>query len=482
MDQMAIAVDADTLMARVEQLIEQGRPAAARPLLAAARGLAPPSSGMSMLAARLALSDGRLDAAQTELDRALELAPDHAGLRKCRAEVRRQLGDLEGATRDAAEAVIFSPVDPAAKAMLGDLLFDLGRIDDAIACMHEALCAAPRDVICRERLSQALVAAGDMPGATRVLLDGVVLLPGSSAMRNAAALLSIRRRDFSGAATLTEQARLDGVADATTFGLSGHALSSLGRHDEATLAYQEARKLAPDDSNLRHLAATAGIASGAAGDPDDYLKILFDGYADRFESHLIELGYRIPGLLRRHVMEFAASKSIGPALDLGCGTGMVALALSDLAVGPFTGIDISPRMLDMARDKGLYASLFEARLPDALHNDESRWRLILAADLMCYFGALEDMFDAVRARLTPGGRFIFSVEELLPDHDGAIPGNGEWAPLRLGRYAHAASYVARTADAAGFNCVGLSREVLRHEAGGPVAGLIMVLERPRADA
>jgi predicted Zn-dependent protease len=129
MEQMEAAIDADALMARVEQLIEQGRPGAARPLLAAARGIAPPSAGMSMLAARLALSDGRLDAAQYELDRALEIAPDHAGLRRCRAEVRRQLGDLEGATRDAAEAVVFSAADPAAKALLGDLLFDLGRRD-----------------------------------------------------------------------------------------------------------------------------------------------------------------------------------------------------------------------------------------------------------------------------------------------------------------------------------------------------------------
>jgi predicted TPR repeat methyltransferase len=41
-------------------------------------------------------------------------------------------------------------------------------------------------------------------------------------------------------------------------------------------------------------------------------------------------------------------------LDLGCGTGFVALALSDLPVGPFTGIDLSPRMWSAARAKALY--------------------------------------------------------------------------------------------------------------------------------
>jgi len=197
---------------------------------------------------------------------------------------------------------------------------------------------------------------------------------------------------------------------------------------------------------------------------------------------LIELGYRIPGLIRRHVIDFAAVANTGPVLDLGCGTGLVALALSDLALGPFTGIDLSPRMLDQARGKALYATLREARLPAALREDTARWRLILAADLLCYFGALHDMLDAVRDRLRPGGRFVFSVEELVPDHDGNIPGDGDWALGRLGRYAHHPAYVAHTADALGFRCLALERETLRYEAGGPVAGLIMVLERPRDDA
>jgi predicted TPR repeat methyltransferase len=472
-------IDAGALMTRVEQLIEQGRPGAARPLLAAARGLVPPSSGLSVLAARLALSDGRLDSAEAELDRAVDADPDHAGLRKCRAEMRRQLGDLDGATRDAAEAVFLDRYDIAAKALLGTLLLDLGRDANAAACLAEAVAAAPRDVLYRDALARALVATGDLDGAMRTLLEGIAIVPGATVTRNAAILLCIRRRDHGRAEDLAEQARVHGVADATTFGLKGHALAALGRHHDATQAYQEALKLAPGDALIRHLATTSVIATGA---PGDYLRTLFDGYAGGFEAHLIGLGYRIPGLIRRHVIEFAAAGDIGPVLDLGCGTGMVALALSDLDLGPITGIDLSPRMLDAARAKQRYATLREARLPDALYQDTSQWRLILAADLLCYFGALEAMFDAVRERLRPGGRFICSVEELVPDHHGAVQGNGDWAMGRLGRYAHNPVYVARIADTRGFRCVSLNRETLRHEAGGPVAGLLLVLERPKDDA
>ncbi len=472
-------VDADTLMARVEQLIDQGRLGVARPLLAAARGLASPSAGLSVLAARLALSDGALDGAEAELNQALAIEPDHAGLRKCRAELRWRLGDLEGATRDAAEAVILDRHDPAAKALLGELLLQLGRTADAVACLAEVVAAVPRDIVYREVLSQARTAGGDLDGALRTLLEGIALVPGATATRNAAILLCIRRRDFAQAEHLAEQTRIAGVADANTFGLKGHALSSLGQHESAARAYHDALKLAPGDAYVRHLAATAEIAARA---PDDYLRALFDSGADRFESHLIELGYRIPGLIRRQVMDFATMADPGPVLDLGCGTGLMALALSDLPWGPFTGIDLSPRMLDRAREKGLYATLNEAELPAALQSETALWPMILAADLMCYFGAMDDMFDVVRARLTPGGRFIFSVEELLPHHDGTIPGNGAWAKGRSGRFVHAADYIARTADARGFRRLAVDRQTLRHEAGGPVAGLIVVLERPRDDA
>jgi predicted TPR repeat methyltransferase len=479
MENIEHTVDRDALIARVEQLIRHGGSRGTRPLLASSQIIVPASLS---LAERFALSDGAFDTTEVELDQALRAAPGDPGLRKCRAELRRQHGDLEGAVRDAAEAVMLDRTTPSYKALLGDLLSAIGRSDDAVACLSEALVAMPRDIYCRQKLSDALVGIGNLDGAVQVLLDGIAVVPAATATRNAAIVLCIRRRDFVLADKLSEQARIDGVADASTFGLRGHALSSLGRHDEATVAYNDALRLAPDDSDVRQLAASAGGASKNGKASREHVGALFDHYADRFDAHLVDLGYRVPAVIRRHVIDYATVANIGPVLDLGCGTGLVAVALSDLALGPFTGIDLSARMLDEARVKGLYETLLQARLPDALWDETARWKLILAADVLCYFGALEKMLDIVRGRLRPGGRFIFSVEELLPNHDGTVPGNGDWALGRQGRYAHAAAYVARLADSRDLHCIALEREILRFEAGGPVQGLIMVLERPRDDA
>jgi predicted TPR repeat methyltransferase len=103
--------------------------------------------------------------------------------------------------------------------------------------------------------------------------------------------------------------------------------------------------------------------------------------------------------------------------------------------------------------------------------------VIVAADTACYFGSLDTLLAAVHQRLQPGGWFVFSVEEILADHDGVMPGNGDWAPGRQGRYAHAPHYVHEAACSAGFRVLRIDRPVIRQEAGIDVPGLLLTIER-----
>lgn len=484
MDTLQTTASAEILTARLASLIDAGRLGAARPLLSAVRRLAAPSPKLAELAARLAMHEGRFDLAQTELDEAVAQAPEHVGLRKCRADLRMQMDDKEGAAADAAEAVILDSSDPAAKAVLGILMLELKRPEDAAACLGEAVAADPTNPLYREGLAAAQEALGDAGLAMATLTAGIAAAPGWVALRNAAILLSVRRRDFITAVRLADEAGTAGVADACLFGLKGHALSSLGRHKEAANAYVEALKLGPNDPYVRHLVAASGALPGAERAPVEYLRAVFNGYADRFDLHLMSLGYRVPGLIRAALAghpAIVAGKRLGPALDLGCGTGLVAVAVSDLPIGPIVGVDVAPRMLAQAAATRLYAELREADLMQLLADDVTRRPLILASDVLCYFGALEDVLAAVHARLEPGGWLIFSVEELLPDHDGTLYGNGDWALQRQGRYAHAMNYVAKVVRNLDFTVRTLERETLRFEADAPVAGIFAILERPNHD-
>lgn len=463
--------DPDVLTRRVREMVGAGRLLAARPLLAALRSMGVAAVETAEIEGRLLLREGRLAEALAVLDAALAdvaLADTPgAALHLCRAEARMQADDTAGAAADAAEAVILDRTDPQAKAVLGVALIELGRPDEALPCLRAAIAVLPERVAYHQALAAAQERCGDPEAAAATLAGAMTRAPGQPALRIAAIMLAMRRRDFTTAAALAETARRDGVADACVFGLRGHALSSLGRHVEAADAYAEALKLAPEDPYVRHLVAASGVLPQALRAPAEYLQTVFDGYASRFEQHLIGLGYRVPGLIRAALLDELdlSAGPVGPVLDLGCGTGLMGVVLSDLELRPLVGVDLSDGMLAEARAKGLYDQLLQQDLETLLDAPGPAWPVILAADVFCYFGALDGVLARVAARLAAGGLCVFSVE--LADGEG-------WQLGRQGRYRHTEAYVRAALAGVGLHPLRCVPEVLRHEADAPVAGLLVV--------
>jgi len=295
------------------------------------------------------------------------------------------------------------------------------------------------------------------PAATEIWLESI--------------LCDLRAGDPERACTLAAEACDAGLADAQILGLLGHARSLLGRHDDAACAYDAALMLAPDDPYVRHLARAGHHRSAAdrTRAPADYVRVVFDGYADRFDGHLTALGYRIPGVMRAAVGALDIGDS-GPVLDLGCGTGMVAAALADLPLGAWTGVDLSANMLRAAAATGRYAALHEADIERFVAVTDGAWRLILAADVFCYFGDLSSVLGGVRRCLTPGGRCLFSVETEASD----VP----WSLRANGRYAHRRADLLATIASAGLLLTTCADEVIRREGTGVVDGLLLIVERP----
>ena len=137
---------------------------------------------------------------------------------------------------------------------------------------------------------------------------------------------------------------------------------------------------------------------------------------------------------------------------------------------------MSPGMLAEAEAKGCYHALHEADLVPWLGAAERQWAIILAGDVFCYFGALEEAFTLVRERLSADGLFVLSLEELTDASDEAAHAAG-WALRRQGRYAHELRYLETAARQAGLRVRELDRQGLRHDGGMPVPGFLAVLER-----
>jgi len=248
----------------------------------------------------------------------------------------------------------------------------------------------------------------------------------------------------------------------------GTLLQGMGQYTAAEEALSRAAALRPGDTNtLFQLAAIRGTTDTAT--PDAYTRSLFDSYADRFDTHLQEgLGYDAPSRLYGSVARDAGEDPHGWVIaDVGCGTGLCGIRFRPLA-RRLIGIDLAPRMIDKARERGIYDELVVGEAADALRQLPASLDLVVAGDVLIYCGDGADIFAAVAAALKPGGRFAFTVEE--------IPGDS-FALRPTARFGHSEAYLQRLAAGHGLCVSQTERFILRHEHDGPVPGLLHVMTR-----
>jgi predicted TPR repeat methyltransferase len=279
--------------------------------------------------------------------------------------------------------------------------------------------------------------------------------------------------DLVAAADLLLQATELAPGFASAWFTLGEIREQLGERDEAIAAFRKALIADPED---RHGASLHLMLLGAqelSAMPQASVRALFDQYAPKFETALVDdLGYRGPALLFKAVLatRHAIRKPafFKRAIDLGCGTGLAATAFAKEA-DHFIGIDLSPRMIEEARATGLYAQLEVADMTQGLRDKpDASADLVLAADAMVYLSDLTPLLREVKRVLVSGGLLAFTVE--THGGDGVILGEGL-------RYAHSAGYVRASISDAGLalsRCEDLSA---RNEDNAPVPGLVVVAEK-----
>lgn len=240
-----------------------------------------------------------------------------------------------------------------------------------------------------------------------------------------------------------------------------------GRLAAAAVAFARAAALDPDGT----LGADLHVARLRGGPPPDgmaesYVAALFDGYAPRFDHHLVDgLGYRAPALLGDALSRLCGPRRFDRALDLGCGTGLMGSAVRD-RVAHLDGVDLSAAMVAEAARRGLYDELSVGDL--VRHLGAARagtFDLILAADVLVYVGALGPVFDAGARALGPNGLLAFTVQT----HEGS--------EVRLGgdlRFSHPAAVVCDALAGAGLRVAELRAASTRREGGVDVPGLVVV--------
>jgi len=276
--------------------------------------------------------------------------------------------------------------------------------------------------------------------------------------------------DLVAAADLLLQATELAPGFASAWFTVGEIREQLGERDAAIAAFREAVIADPND---RHGASLRLILLGAeklSAMPQAYVRALFDQYAPKFETALVDdLGYRGPALLFKAVLaaRLAVRKPalFKRAIDLGCGTGLAATAFAR-EVDHFIGIDLSPRMIERARGTGFYAQVEVSEMVEGLRSKpDASADLILAADAMVYLSDLAPVLREAKRVLAAGGLLAFTVE--THDGGGVILGEGL-------RYAHGSSYVHASISDAGLALSRLDDLSARNEDNVPVPGLVVI--------
>lgn len=359
--------------------------------------------------------------------------------------------------------------DPEIRVTLGTALREAGDPAGSERVLRSALSDSPDNGDARLQLGVTLLDRGEAAQAVDELRRATASTPGSAyaPFWLANALLDIGE-DEAALSAYEKAVDIDGSARSLHLHRAGY-LKSVGLREGALRLYRWGLALNPGDPELAHMeAALTGDAPPRCS--DSYVVKHFDNFAQTFDSTLVDkLEYRTPELLADAVKSALPKGREGSlaVMDAGCGTGLCGPLLRPLAAR-LVGVDLSPGMLERARERGMYDELRVGEITSALRDEPEAYDLIVAADVLVYFGDLFELMAAIADGLTSGGWAAVSIER----HDGDVP-----LLMANGRYAHPPDHLRAAASAAGLQAISELDCHIRMESGQPVDGTVAVFQR-----
>jgi predicted TPR repeat methyltransferase len=386
---------------------------------------------------------GDHDSALAHLGRALALAPDHPDARSNRGNVFKKIGRLDEAEADYRRALALRPKDANARNNLGTVLRERGQLEEAVAAFREAIALAPNHAAAWQNLGNVLFGLGRADEAVEAHREAVRLAPQSP----------------------------------SSYHYLGAVLAANGRLPEATEVFQRWVDLFPDDPSARHMLAACTGEAAPVRASDEYVRAEFAGFAASFDANLAKLEYQGPSLIAEEIERLLGQGEVrSEVLDAGCGTGLCSPFLRPRS-GNLIGVDLSPEMVERARQRNLYDTLEVEELTAYLRRRKAAFDLVVSSDTLVYFGDLGDVIAAAAQAMRPGAILIFTVERVTP---AEAPQGFRIQPS--GRYAHCRDYLAATLTTADLGDATFREVNLRQEAGRWVEGLLVSAVRPPAEA
>ncbi len=414
---------------------------------------------------------GNLDKAKRLYEAVLEADPTHVAALHFLGVLHHQRGQSERGVASIEQAIRLAPEYADAHNNLGNVLKELGRLEPAFLAYRRVVDLVPSHADAWNNLGVVLRGQSLYDEADQAYLQAIAANPAHvAAWQNRGNLLARLRRFDEAVVAYSRVLELRPRHTAAYDALS-RTLYRAGKVAQALEVYAEWLRADPGNSVATHMLMACRGGAAPARASNDYVRDTFDAFAGSFDQVLDQLGYRAPTLIAE-LLERILPAPDGALVvaDAGCGTGLCAPFLRPRAKR-LVGIDLSSGMLARARARKTYDQLVEAELSTWLARQRPVHDLIVSADTLCYFGALEQVLSGAATALRPDGRLVFTVERA----DDGVPA---YQLTSSGRYSHAEPYVRDALAGAILTAVDIAPAVLRREVGHDVHGLLVSAQRP----
>lgn len=146
----------------------------------------------------------------------------------------------------------------------------------------------------------------------------------------------------------------------------------------------------------------------------------YERWATTYNQDLESEGYAAPQVAAEYVSKYLSNASISDVriLDAGCGTGLVGQHLAKLGARHIDGLDLSPGMLQVAQDTGVYESLKVADLSKELDIASQSYDVLTCVGTLTQGHVGPEALDEFVRAVRPGGVVIASVRDSVWEKNG----------------------------------------------------------------
>lgn len=145
----------------------------------------------------------------------------------------------------------------------------------------------------------------------------------------------------------------------------------------------------------------------------DRMVEFYQKWATDYDHQMLdELGYTSPTKIAQQLSKYLPDTE-STVFDIGCGTGLTCVFLAAKGYTNLDGIDLSPEMVRVAAERGIYRELLVGDVNQALDRDSESYDAVISSGTFTHGHVGPEPMDEIFRILKPGGILACTVHEDL---------------------------------------------------------------------